>query len=163
MDILDKETLKSMAKRYSNNDMGNAFVKIVVSDNDTETMSPEECVLKYIRILEGVRIRVKELHWSTKSSTVHQLMDSVSCMIMGYEDIIAEAFMGICGFKLKVGQVVPDIPEISDHVEIIEYLSTQTLNLLRMIMSDVRYIGISHKLEDMYCELNKFAYLATQE
>lgn len=163
MEFLDRETLKCIAKGYDDSAIASAVVKIVTSDNEADTPSLEECVLKYIRILEGTRVRVKEIHWSAKSSTVHMLMDSLSAFIMSYEDAIAESFMGVCGFRIKVGQVVPEIPEISDHEDIVEYLSIQTMGLLRLLVQDPKYIGLTKKLEDMYCELNKFTYLATQE
>jgi DNA-binding ferritin-like protein len=162
MEFVDKETLKMLTKKYSDNDIAGAVVSIVVND-ESEQMTLEEYVLKFIRTLEGARVRAKELHWNTKSSTIHDLMDHLIAMITSFEDDIAECFMGICKFRIKVGQVVPDIPDVSDHIELIDYLSVQTLSLMKMLIHDIKYIGLNRKLEDMYCELNKLSYLATQE
>ena len=164
MDFIDKETLHTLAKKYNENDITNAVVSIVMSgESEQDCKSCEEYLLEYIRVVEGVRVRLKEIHWSTKSSTIHQLTDGLTAMIMSFEDEITEAFMGVCGFKVKVGQIVPIIPEASEHDDIIDYLSMQTLGIIKVLINDYRFLGVTHKLEDLYFELNKFRYLATQE
>jgi hypothetical protein len=163
MEFIGKETLKSLSDRYDNNDILGAVSKILAGGIEKNTSSEDECILKYIQILEGTRTRLKELHWNTKSSTIHELMDSLSSFVISNEDDIAEAFMGVCGYRIKVGQIVPIIPDVCDHIEIIEYLSSETLFLIKKLLNNVKYVGITKLLEDIYCGLNKYAYLATQE
>lgn len=165
MEIIDKETLKLLAQKYSDESMATAVIDVVMSNNDSvkEDNNVAEELLLYIRFIEGVRIRLKEIHWSTKSNFEHEQTDYAGAVIMSCEDEIAEAFMGVCGYKFVPGQIVPSFPQEKEYDEVLRQLAIATLNMIKKLMGDGIYIGVVNKLEDLYSQLNKMMYLSTQE
>ena len=139
---------------------------IVVDSNNTVGTSLPEAILLYIKKLEGYRIRLREIHWSTENKSKHELSDSLMSMLADYEDSIAEEAMGIFGIRLKVGDIVPEIPEGRDIKSILTSLTNDTLTLLASLEpsegeTSTLSGGIPSILEDIMHDLNKSKYLET--
>lgn len=165
MEFVDKETLRLMGEKYKDETMAAAVIDIVMSDREIEDKSetPAENVLKFIQYLEGVRIRLKEIHWSTKYNFEHEQTDIASSIIMGHEDDIAEAFMGVCEYRIKPGQIVPIFPKDNDYRDILNSLSIAILDSIKKLSVCPAYLGVINRLEDLYTHINKMMYLSTQE
>jgi hypothetical protein len=166
MEIIDKETLHKLAQKYSQESIASAVIDIVVDDSDVNV--EKECdlaeeMVKYIRNLEGIRIRLKEIHWSTTSNFEHEQTDQLIGAVMSFEDEIAEAFMGVCGFRFKPGEIVPMFPQCSEYKDVISLLSNSTLYMINKLSSNLMFLGVIDKLEDLYAYTNKMSYLSTQE
>ena len=139
---------------------------IVVDSNNTVGTSLPEAILLYIKKLEGYRIRLREIHWSTENKSKHELSDSLMSMLADYEDSIAEEAMGIFGIRVKVGDIVPEIPEGRDIKSILTSLTNDTLTLLASLEpsegeTSTLSGGIPSILEDIMHDLNKSKYLET--
>jgi hypothetical protein len=165
MEIIDKETLHKLSQKYSQESMASAVIDIVLGDTVVEDSNSDmaESMLMYIRSLEGIRIRLKEIHWSTKSNFEHEQTDALISAVMSFEDEIAEAFMGVCGFRFKPGEIVPVFPQCKDYKEVINLLSNNTLYMINKLSTNIVFIGVIDKLEDLYAYVNKMNYLSTQE
>lgn len=165
MEIIDKEALHKLAQKYSQESMASAVIDIVMGDSIVEDDNSDmvESMVMYIRTLEGIRIRLKEIHWSTKSNFEHEQTDTLIGAVMSFEDEIAEAFMGVCGFRFKPGEIVPMFPQCNEYKDVIKILSNITLYMINKLSSNIVFLGVIDKLEDLYAYVNKMTYLSTQE
>ena len=139
---------------------------IAVDSNTTVGTSLPEAILLYIKKLEGYRIRLREIHWSAENKSKHELSDSLMSMLADYEDSIAEEAMGIFGVRVKVGDIVPAMPEGRDLKSILKSLTDDTLTLLASLEPSegeptIPSGGIPSVLEDIIHDLNKSKYLET--
>ena len=164
MDIIDKETLHKLAQKYEQESIATAIVDIIVNDSDKKENNDNGItLLNYIQFIEGVRVRLKEIHWSTKSATEHEQTDYAISSITTLEDEIAEAFMGVMNYRIVPGQIVPVYPSSENYKDILNDLSIQTLNVLKIFSQYPQLCGVVSKFEDMYVLLNKLMYLSEQE
>ena len=139
---------------------------IAADSNNTVGTSLPEAILLYIKKLEGYRIRLREIHWSTENKSKHELSDNLMSMLADYEDSIAEEAMGIFGIRVKVGDIVPEIPAGRDIKPILTSLTNDTLTLLASLEpsegeTSTLSGGIPSILEDIMHDLNKSKYLET--
>lgn len=139
---------------------------IAADSNNTVGTSLPEAILLYIKKLEGYRIRLREIHWSTENKSKHELSDNLMSMLADYEDSIAEEAMGIFGIRVKVGDIVPEIPEGRDIKSILTSVTNDTLTLLASLEpsdgeTSIPSGGIPSILEDILHDLNKSKYLET--
>ena len=139
---------------------------IAADSNNTVGTSLPEAILLYIKKLEGYRIRLREIHWSAENKSKHELSDNLMSMLADYEDSIAEEAMGIFGIRVKVGDIVPEIPEGRDIKSILTSVTNDTLILLASLESSegetsIPSGGIPSILEDILHDLNKSKYLET--
>ena len=165
MDFIDKETLNKLAQKYKQESMAAAVIDIVVNNDNTSVEKNDYGVmlLSYIQFIEGVRVRLKEIHWSTKSATEHEQTDYAIASITSLEDEIAESFMGIMDYRIRPGQLIPVYPSSEQYKDVLNDLSLQTLNVMKVFGELPALSGVVSKFEDMYVLLNKLVYLAEQE
>ena len=79
-----------------------------------------------------------------------------------YEDSIAEESMGIFGIRIKVGDIVPVMPEAVDTKTLLVNLNSDTLTLLASLENeDSIFGGIPSILEDILHDVNSSRYLET--
>ena len=114
----DRVLLEALTDKYGRDLVATAMLSIANLTGDAGETDVEEgggscenCVLEFIKFLEGARIRMRELHWQAERNSEHKLTDDIISTLESTEDSIAEDFMGICNFRIKVGQVVPVMPE----------------------------------------------------
>lgn len=136
------------------------------AQNDGVGTSFPEAILLYIKKLEGYRIRLREIHWSTEKKAEHELSDDLMSDLTDYEDSIAEEAMGIFGVRVKVGDIVPALPEGKDLKTLLGTLTNDTLTLLASLepepgKTSIPSGGIPSILEDIIHDLNKSKYLET--
>lgn len=130
-------------------------------ETDISETSISEAILDYIKFLEGSRIRLRELHWSTTNKSEHLLTDSLLEEVEKFEDEFAEEVMGILGVRIKVGDINAEIPDKKSTVDILDNLADSTLVMRASLEDDVRYSGIISLIDDFLHVLNKSKYLET--
>lgn len=163
----DRVLLENLGNKYGNDVVASALMSIAarkygqISNNKDGRSLPQEAVLEYIKYLEGVRIRLREIHWSVDKNSLHKLTDDMISEIEKTEDDIAEDLMGFCGFRIKVGEVVPNIPSASELGAVISELTEKTIELEASIEGDKKFNGIINVLDDLIHYLNKSDYLST--
>lgn len=171
----DKMLLEEFEEKYTPQELLQTIEKIkgnespesttVNSKNDIQIGfgSVEEAVLDYIRKLEGYRVRLREFHWSASKMSTHELTDNLMSDLTDYEDSVAEETMGILGFRIKVGSIIPVIPEVSDLKSLLTSLISDTLTLRACVEDDKNFAGIVSILDDIEHDINKSKYLETFE
>ena len=81
-----------------------------------------------------------------------------------YEDSIAEDAMGAFGFRIKVGDIVPVMPEELELNSLLPSLTNLTISLKQKLEKSTissEFSGIISILDDMIHDLNKGKYLET--
>ncbi len=172
----DRRLLEDFEEKYTPQELLNTIQQIkgnlsptpqtIEDDKNSTAVSIPEAILLYIKKLEGYRLRLREIHWSTTKKAEHELSDDLMSDLTDYEDSIAEEAMGIFGVRVKVGDVVPEIPEAKDLKSLLSALSNDTLTLLaslepEMGKTNIPSGGIPSILEDIIHDLNKSKYLET--
>jgi hypothetical protein len=165
---------EELAEKYDKADIADALAKIsgfaiavntIGNDAECEQCEPEavnveECILNYIKMLEGVRIRLREMHWETDRGEHHHQTSELIKMYEEYEDEIAEDFMGIVHVRcIKVGSVVPILPEATEFAKLLDEIIQKTLSVLAAIDGLGEYVGIESILKKIIHTTYKATYL----
>ena len=166
-DTNDKVLLEGLTEKYGPEAL-TALIAAMERQQPVEiaekTISPEEAILDYIMGLEGWRIRLREIHWSTESNAIHDLTDRLINDFEYNEDKIAECLMGLCGIRIKVGQICPNIPVEADDLEsLLNVARTATVTLIASLESDKNYDGVVNILDEILETINKAQYKETLE
>ena len=175
MNRKDRVLLEGLNSKYGNDLMANAIIAITNGrENGQDEQSPRpvsgdvddtrECaVLDLVRFLEGARIRFRELHWEAEKNSEHKLTDDIISSLESYEDEIAEDFMGIIGYRIKVGQLIPLMPKSTTTSGCIEETLQWCREVKRLLSSEggESYDGIVNILDDIHHYLKKAKYLST--
>ena len=69
--------------------------------------------------------------------------------------------MGICGFRIQVGAVVPTMTNQVELIPLLCELHEAVIQLCACLENDKLYSGIVNELEDMTHNIGKWKYLAT--
>ena len=160
----DRVLLESLEDKYGTDAIATAIMAIANCQNTEiheKVITPQEAVLDFIKYIEGVRIRLRELHWSTERHSSHILTDDIISALEECEDNIAEDLMGICGFRIKVGAVVPTMTNQVELNALLCELHEAVVRLCASIENDKFYGGIVNELEDLMHDIGKWKYLAT--
>ena len=159
----DRMLLESLEDKYGTDAIATAIMAIANKQNDVEeeVVTPQEAVLDFIKYIEGVRIRMRELHWVAERNSKHMLTDDIISSLEEFEDNIAEDLMGICGFRIQVGAVVPTMTNQVELIPLLCELHEAVIQLCACLENDKLYSGIVNELEDMTHNIGKWKSLAT--
>lgn len=107
--------------------------------------------------LHGYHTRLKELHFSAPTMSLHKVIDDFDSALQEFDDTIMEDAQSIFGF-IEPGMINPVLPEETE----IEAL----LRSIRAMLADMKdnlqeklYTGIINTVDDFWSELNKTIYL----
>ena len=161
----DRMILEGLEDKYGTDAIAQAIMAIANRDNSTDceepALSPQEAVLDYIRYIEGVRIRLREIHWETDVHSKHKLTDDIISSLEDFEDNIAEDLMGVCGFRIKVGAINPTMTNQVDLEALLCELHESSIQLCASLENQDLFAGIVNELEDLLHDIGKWKYLAT--
>lgn len=162
----DRMLLESLEEKYGTDAIASAIMAIANRNNGVdivdERVSPQEAVLEFIRYIEGVRIRMRELHWEAERFSKHTLTDTIIGDLESFEDDIAEQLQGVCHFRLKVGAIVPTMTNQVELQPLLDELHEAIVQLCASLESaGDEFGGIVNELEDMMAKVSKWKYLET--
>ena len=118
--------------------------------------------MNYICGLHGYMIRVKEMHWNTENNAQHLLCDDLENDIHDLEDRFAECAMGIEGKKVKIGQLMPMLPNAENIMPMLRELEEETIAVKKK-MDEYKEGGLINILDDILEMCNKYKYRCTQK
>lgn len=159
----DRMILEALEDKYGTNALATAIIEL---DDDVNGFTEQECkspslaVLEFIQYLEGIRIRLREIHWMTERNATHKLTDDMIADIEEFEDNLAEDLMGVCGFRIKVGMVVPKMTNQVELSPLLDEFHEEVVQLCASIENDDIFGGIVNELDDMKHSIAKWKYLA---
>ena len=118
---------------------------------------------KFILDLEnkfhGIHTRLKELHFSAKSMSIHKLVDEFDEEFLEFDDSVMENAQALWGI-IKPGTLNPILPEAMTFSELL----TEIKGILVMIKreaadNEIFWSGIINRVDDFMETVNKYIYL----
>lgn len=119
-------------------------------------------IIDYICSLHGYLIRLKEIHWSTDSDATHTLCDMIMSDVGDLEDRFAESVMGYYGEKIKVGDLMPLLPNSEELIPMLKEMEDDT-NKMKKQFNKEDNGGQIRVLNSLLEKINKYKYKATQK
>lgn len=111
--------------------------------------------------LHGYHTRLKELHFSAKSYSMHKIIDDFDEELLEFDDELMEDAQALHGI-IEVGEIKPELPEETE----IENL----LQAIRGILADSKeklkgklYTGMISTIDEFWHVVNKTIYLVQIE
>lgn len=120
--------------------------------------------LNYLNILEGVKTRVKNVHWAAKRLPnsdklgAHRLLDDLLSLVSDFQDLVAEQSMGHYG-PIEMNSVQGVSFQASTPKELLEYIYGATSSFYDSIPQNDCFIGIKSECEVFIGEIKKLFYL----
>lgn len=107
--------------------------------------------------LHGYHTRLKELHYSAPSYSIHKIIDEFDGELQEFDDTIMEDAQSIFGF-IEPGMINPVLPE---EIEIESLLRGIRAMLAEMKdnLQEKLYTGIINTIDDFWATVNKTIYL----
>lgn len=129
------------------------------SEGIEETEHPfKKRIKEFLCVIEGFKIKFKNLHWSASNKAIHTQIDDTLDIINKYEDGIAEEYQGVfANFEpnfLKAIEVMINEPKAA-----LKALMANVKSFYFSIPEDFDYVGIKGNCESFISELNIQLYL----
>lgn len=118
-----------------------------------------QCFITHICNLEGYKTRVKNLHWAAPNKGLHEYLDDLYSSLVGYQDSVAEDFMGILGAlgPLDIKSTPCDCTIAS---ELIDNLVTDVKQFYDIVpQENLEFKGILSETENFIHTCQKYKYL----
>lgn len=113
----------------------------------------QKMILNIVNCLLGSYIRIREIHWNTRSQACHNLTNNILPEIMEYSDTLIELLSGISerpGFDI----IKPIVPTVKDLTPILSAISTKIETCVDCL-GDPVYRGVVKTLDDLIADLNR--------
>jgi hypothetical protein len=118
----------------------------------------QKLLLGITNCLLGSYIRIREIHWNTRTQATHNLTNTLMPELIDYIDSIIELMSGIMerpGYDI----LKPIIPSTKDLEPILRALVTKIETCQEMLTAP-EYRGIMKTLDDLIADLNRWCYLS---
>ena len=120
---------------------------------------------KFILDLEnkfhGIHTRLKELHFSAPSLSLHKLIDEFDGEFLEFDDAVMENAQAVWGF-IKVRDLNPVLPESKTFSELLREVKGILVMMKREAAdSEILWSGIINRVDDFMEVTNKYIYLTS--
>lgn len=107
--------------------------------------------------LHGYHTRLKELHYSAPSHSIHIIIDEFDKALQEFDDRIMEDAQSIFGF-IQPGTVNPILPQEMEIEELLRSIRAM-LAEMKNELTEKLYTGILNTVDDFWSEVNRTIYL----
>lgn len=108
--------------------------------------------------LHGIHTRLKELHFSAPSYTIHELIDDFDGELLEFDDAVMENAQAIWGF-IKPGTIQPVLPEATEISELLTDIRGLLVGIKKEAADGMMWSGIINRVDDFFEVVNKYIYL----
>ena len=108
--------------------------------------------------LQGIGTRLKELHFSAPSYSIHKLVDDFDSEFKEFEDAIMENAQSLWGF-IQPGDLKPELPEAMDFEALLEDIRGILVSIKKQAGNNMMWTGIINSVDDFFTSVNKYIYL----
>ena len=120
--------------------------------------------INYLNVLEGVKTKIKNLHWAAKKLVVnehkgaHVYLDDFLEVVSDFQDTVAECSQGILGHMNP--EDISGVPVSANApCDLISYLLEKTEEFYKGLPENFIYVGIKSETESFVRDLTKYKYL----
>ena len=130
--------------------------------NKNKKPMKNDFILNLENRLRGIGTRLKELHFSAPSITIHKLIDDYSSDFAEFEDEIMENSQALWG-TIKPGELDPVLPEATDFITLLEEVRGILAGIKKEAGEDMMWTGIINIVDEFWSTTNKYIYLQNIE
>lgn len=117
-----------------------------------------EFIINLENQLRGIGTRLKELHFSASSISIHKLIDDYTSEFNEFEDSIMENSQALWG-TIKPGELEPVLPSSMDFVSLLEEIRGILSGIKKEAKDSMLWTGIITIVDDFWKTTNKYIYL----
>lgn len=120
--------------------------------------------INYINVLEGVKTRIKNLHWAANRLPIrdkrgaHLYLDEFLEVVQDFQDTIAESSQGILG-DMDLDAIQGTRFSVKCPCELMTYIEAKTRAFYDNMPSSSVYAGIKSETETFIVNIDKYTYL----
>ena len=120
--------------------------------------------IDFINILEGVKTRIKNMHWASKKIAnsdkrgVHIYLDDLLSVIADFQDMLAESSQGIYG-SMNLDSISAVSFTAGTPKELVGYIQGKTSEFYTGIPDTPSLAGIKSETEVLIKDLQKYQFL----
>lgn len=107
--------------------------------------------------IHGIHTRLKELHFSSPTLSIHKLIDEFDEEFLEFEDAIMENAQAIWGF-IQPGTLNPELPEAMEIEELLEDIRGLLVTIKKEAKDNMMWTGIINRTDDFFETVNSFIY-----
>lgn len=108
--------------------------------------------------LHGFHTRLKELHYSASSISLHKLIDEFDGELGNFDDALMENAQALWGL-IEPGDLNPELPEAIDFGTVLEDIRGILVSIKRESANSMMWTGIINIVDDFFSTVNKYIYL----
>ena len=108
--------------------------------------------------IHGYHTRLKELHFSAPSVSLHKIIDDFDGALLKYDDELMEEAQALFGF-IQPGDIQPTLPEAMEIEDLLQEIRGTLASFLGSIEESRMFTGIKSETEGFWHTLNKTIYL----
>ena len=120
--------------------------------------SSVELFITYLSRIEGWKTKTKNLHWASYKMNIHKELDNFLEDLEGFQDSIAEGYMGILG-RMQANAIKPIMCECMNALDLLKEVRSYTTIFYTKIPQDPIYKGLTSECETFIQKLNVYNYL----
>lgn len=106
----------------------------------------------------GIHTRLKELHYSPPTMSIHKLIDEFDDEFQDFDDAVMENAQALWGF-IHPGDLNPVLPEAMEFEELLEDIRGILVSIKKESREDFMWTGIINRVDDFFETVNKYIYL----
>lgn len=114
--------------------------------------------MEFENALHGYHTRLKELHFSAPSHSLHVIIDEFDSSLCKFDDEIMEDAQAIFGF-IEAGEIEPELPESMEIENLLIEIRSRLAEFLDSMKDVTMWTGIRNECEDFFHVINKTIYL----
>lgn len=117
-----------------------------------------EFILNLENQFHGIHTRLKELHYSASTMSIHKLVDEFDEEFQEFDDAIMENAQALWGF-IKPGSLNPILPKALEFEELLTDIRGILVSVKKEANDDLMWTGIINRVDDFFETINKYIYL----
>lgn len=106
----------------------------------------------------GIHTRLKELHYSAPTMSIHKLIDEFDDEFQEFDDAIMENSQALWGF-IEPGSLNPILPEALEFENLLTDIRGILVSIKKEASDDLMWTGIINRVDDFFEVVNKYIYL----
>lgn len=106
----------------------------------------------------GIHTRLKELHYSSATMSIHKLIDEFDEEFQEFDDAIMENSQALWGF-FRPGDLNPTLPKALEFENLLEDIRGILVSIKKEAGDDYMWTGIINRVDDFFEVVNKYIYL----
>lgn len=108
--------------------------------------------------MHGFRTRLKELHYSSPSWSIHKIIDDFTKELDEFDDALMENMIALFG-TIKPGDLNPELPEATEFESLLEDFRGQILvSIKREAADSMMWTGITNLVDGFFTTVNSYVY-----